>query len=205
MQIHIHKNNQQYGPYEQSAILELVRNGQCSLTDLAIREGMNEWQPLWAVVQVPFVASGDLEAEFKLFEVYGETLDSMTSALRDGNPQVAQHGFRQYEQLLSILENLVNVVKKQFPNTEEVRMMESFYYQKCAGLELFRSNMDAALDMFDKSINVLDTPGAHLVKASIYQNLNRRSEAIRELDWVIAKFPDLEQEHLAARQMRNQI
>lgn len=56
-----------------------------------------------------------------------------------------------------------------------------------------------------ESIAVLDTPGAHLVKASIYQNLNRRREAIRESDWVIAKFPDLEQEHLAARQMRNQI
>ena len=205
MQMYIHKNNQQYGPYEQAAVIEWLRNGECSLTDLAIREGTSEWQPLWAVVQVPVGASGDLEAEFKVFEAYGETLDSMTSNLRSADAHASQQAFRHYEQLLAILENQVRVLKNQFPGTEEVRMMESFFYGKCAGLQLFRQNMDAALDLFDKSIAVLDTPGAHLVKASIYQNLNRRREAVRELDWVIGNFPDQEQEYFAARQLRSQL
>lgn len=84
MLMYIHKNNQQYGPYEQGAVIEWLRNGERSLTDLAIREGMSEWQPLWAVVQVPVGTSGDLEAEFKVFEAYGKTLDSMDSALPAG-------------------------------------------------------------------------------------------------------------------------
>jgi hypothetical protein len=44
--------------------------------------------------------------------------------------------------------------------------MESFLWMKYAGLELYRQNMNAALDLFDKSIGILDTPGARLVKAS---------------------------------------
>lgn len=201
MQIYIHKNNQQFGPYDQSAVTEWLRNGQCSLTDLAIREGMSEWQPLWAVIQLP-TGSGNLETEYSLFEAYGELLDSMPNRVRDGHPQTA---FRQWEQVLQILESQVRVLKTQFPDADEVRVMECYYFGNCAGLELFRKNMSAALDMFDRSIAVMDTPGAHLVKASIYHTLNRRSEAVRELDWVIATFRDQEQEYQDARQLRAQI
>jgi hypothetical protein len=46
MPIYIYKNNQQYGPYEDAAVLDWLRTGRCSLDDLACREGMNQWQPL---------------------------------------------------------------------------------------------------------------------------------------------------------------
>lgn len=201
MQIYLYKNNQQYGPYEETAVIDSLRNGQCSLTDLAIREGMSEWQPLWAVIQLP-TGSGNLETEYSLFEAYGELLDSMSYKTRQGDAQTA---FRQWEQMLQILENQVRVLKAQFPDADEVQVMECYYFGNCAGLELFRKNMSAALDLFDRSIAVMDTPGAHLVKASIYHTLNRRSEAVRELDWVIATFPDQEQEYQDARQLRAQI
>jgi GYF domain 2 len=46
MSIYLYKNNQQYGPYDEAAVLEWLRTGRCSLGDLAYREGMTQWQPL---------------------------------------------------------------------------------------------------------------------------------------------------------------
>jgi tetratricopeptide (TPR) repeat protein len=204
MQIYIYRNGQQYGPYEEATVSAWSRSGGCSLTDLAIREGMNEWQPLWAVMQAPDGTSGDLDAEFKLFESYGVIADSITHDLRGPDPRKCGQAFRQYEQVLAILEKQFVGLKRQFRGTPELSVMESFYYGKCAGLELFKNNMAGALDLFDKSISIMDWPAAHLVKASIYQNLNRRREAIRELDWIIANFPD-QPEYAPAQQMRQQM
>jgi hypothetical protein len=204
VQIYIYRNGQQNGPYEEATVSAWSRSGECSLTDLAIREGMSEWQPLWSVLDGPNGTSGDLDAEFEVFERYGETLDSMTSHLRSPDRQTCEQAFRQYQQLLAILEKHIAGVHKEFSGTPELVMMESFFYLKCAGLELFRNNNTAALDLFDKSISILDTPAAHLVKASIYQSINRRHDAICELDWIIANFPD-QPECSAAQQMRAQM
>ena len=46
MKIYINKNNQQSGPFEEGQVLEMLRNGQLSAHDLAIREGDKDWQPL---------------------------------------------------------------------------------------------------------------------------------------------------------------
>jgi GYF domain 2 len=46
MQIYISKNNQQTGPFEQAKILEMLKKGQLSPNDLAIRHGEKEWQKL---------------------------------------------------------------------------------------------------------------------------------------------------------------
>ena len=204
MQVYIYRKGQQYGPYEEATVSAWSRSGECSLTDLAIREGMNEWQPLWAVIRAPDGTSGDLDAEFELFEIYGITLDSMTSKLRGPDQQIREQAFRQYQQLLVLLEKQIAGLKKEFSGTAELQMMGSFYFMKCAGLELFRNNMTAALDLFDQSISIMDTPAAHLVKATIYQNLNRRAECIRELDWIISNFPD-QPEYSPAQQMRRQM
>jgi tetratricopeptide (TPR) repeat protein len=204
VQIYIHKNGKQYGPCDEATVSECCRTGECSLTDLAIREGLSEWQPLWAVRPGPDGTSGDLDAELQTFENYGLILDSMTSQLRHPDPRTSAEGFRPYEQLLAILTRHLGGIKTRFPETSEALMMECFYYSKCAGLQLFRGNMTAALDLFDRSIDVMDTPAAHLVKASIYENLNRKNEAIRELDWIIANFPD-QPEYSPALEMRRQM
>ena len=56
MSVYLYRNNQQDGPYEESVVWEWLQAGNCSADDLAIREGMAEWQPLSRVLgfQEPF-------------------------------------------------------------------------------------------------------------------------------------------------------
>lgn len=46
MSIYISKNNQQTGPFDETKVLEMLRSGQLSPNDLAIRQGGNQWQKL---------------------------------------------------------------------------------------------------------------------------------------------------------------
>jgi GYF domain 2 len=46
MQIYINKNNQQLGPFEEAQVLEMLKNGQLSPNDFAIRHGEQEWRNL---------------------------------------------------------------------------------------------------------------------------------------------------------------
>jgi hypothetical protein len=46
MQIYITKNNQQFGPFEEAKVLEMLNSGQLSPDDLAIRHGDKDWQKL---------------------------------------------------------------------------------------------------------------------------------------------------------------
>ncbi len=46
MQIYINKNGQQSGPFEESKVLEMLRNGQVSPSDLGFKQGQSQWQKL---------------------------------------------------------------------------------------------------------------------------------------------------------------
>lgn len=46
MQIYISKNNQQLGPFDDARVLEMLRSGELSADDAAIRRGENEWRKL---------------------------------------------------------------------------------------------------------------------------------------------------------------
>lgn len=46
MSIYIFKNNQQSGPFEEAKVLEMLRDGQLSSDDMAVRQGASEWQKL---------------------------------------------------------------------------------------------------------------------------------------------------------------
>ncbi len=46
MQIYISKNNQQLGPFEEADVLRMLKDGEFSPSDLAIRHGESEWQKL---------------------------------------------------------------------------------------------------------------------------------------------------------------
>ncbi len=59
MQIYINKKGQQLGPFDETAVVNMLQNGQLSPNDLAIRQGQQQWQklvqmfpqttPAWAV------------------------------------------------------------------------------------------------------------------------------------------------------------
>lgn len=51
MQIYVSRNNQQLGPFEEAKVLEMLGNGGLSTTDLAIRHGEQQWQPLAGMYQ----------------------------------------------------------------------------------------------------------------------------------------------------------
>lgn len=46
MQIYVNKNNQQLGPFDDLTVVEMLKNGQLSANDFAIKEGEQQWQPL---------------------------------------------------------------------------------------------------------------------------------------------------------------
>lgn len=56
MPLYINKNNQQLGPFEESAIGDFLRSGAFSLNDLACHQGMTNWQPLH--ILMPHLAQG---------------------------------------------------------------------------------------------------------------------------------------------------
>jgi hypothetical protein len=46
MALFIMKNNQQYGPFEESVVAGWIMSGACSPDDMAWKPGMPSWQPL---------------------------------------------------------------------------------------------------------------------------------------------------------------
>ncbi len=46
MSIYINKNNQQLGPFEEAKVLEMLKTGELSSSDLAIRQGEKDWRKL---------------------------------------------------------------------------------------------------------------------------------------------------------------
>jgi hypothetical protein len=58
MSIYISKNNQQAGPFADAQVLEMLRRGQISPNDLAIRHGETRWEPLGNIFPnvIPFIS-----------------------------------------------------------------------------------------------------------------------------------------------------
>lgn len=53
MNIYIHKNEQQLGPFDDSQISDALNNGEFSVEDLAWKEGLTEWVRLEDLLQKP--------------------------------------------------------------------------------------------------------------------------------------------------------
>ena len=68
--IYIHKNNQTFGPYEESAIRGWLQNGQCSPNDMACRQGMNQWQPLNTLLSLEPQSQNQPTGNFQQNPVY---------------------------------------------------------------------------------------------------------------------------------------
>src|SRR3954469_21155102 len=71
MAVYIYKNNQQSGPYEESAVAEWLKKGQLSPEDMACQQGSSQWQPLKVLfpefgvapaIQAPLPVGGQVSA-----------------------------------------------------------------------------------------------------------------------------------------------
>lgn len=78
MPIYINKDNQQSGPYEDHVVIEQLRGGQLSPTDLGIRQGESAWQKLGDMF--PGLASGST-AEPTVGAKAANASDATTSAV----------------------------------------------------------------------------------------------------------------------------
>ena len=46
MSIYIHRNGQQFGPFEEDQVIDQLHGGQFSPDDMGIRQGETEWKKL---------------------------------------------------------------------------------------------------------------------------------------------------------------
>lgn len=47
MSVYIHRQGQQFGPFEEHQVIEQLSKGEFSTSDLGIRRGDSEWQAAW--------------------------------------------------------------------------------------------------------------------------------------------------------------
>lgn len=66
-----------------------------------------------------------------------------------------------------------------------------------------KANAREALALLDKAIGMIDLAVPHLVKAQIHLALDEKSEAVKELDWIISRFPN-DTAYRTARQLKDE-
>jgi len=161
MKYYLYKNNQQYGPYEESAILEWLRNGRCSPNDPAIREGMTEWQPLGTLIAfdgnkpMPAVgqsfspltpenmsrnkqASSHYENEVALLDRYEDEVNTSIEQFLDSDPDQRSRIQKQLERTLEIYGRQIQSFRTAFPTEDyEWKSHLSVFYVAQATVKAF--------------------------------------------------------------------
>ena len=56
-QYHVIKNDEQLGPFSEDHLKEQLSNGELSFNDICWAEGMEEWQPIHATIELPEMAA----------------------------------------------------------------------------------------------------------------------------------------------------
>jgi tetratricopeptide (TPR) repeat protein len=204
MEIFIQKLNSQH-PIDEDQILELLGSGQLVPEDLACLRGMQEWKPLWALPGIPpmvreiFAMEGCLKAvdmKLKLWRRYEDNL-----LLR-----------KNFEEEVEDWEKTVNAFNNKFPNHPLAisGQMYVYFYQAYLKINsnafmIFDSddnpitgaitlmqneNASEAIKLFDKAIELSDSPEFHLMKFEPLLYLERFEDADEEIDYVLANFAD---------------
>lgn len=146
MSIYLYRNNKQEGPFEESAIRELLQTGSCSPSDLAIREGLFKWQPLSSILdlQVTAVASlpiGRLQNEIALLDNYSAEIGNLIDNLAECDSQTAKHLQIQLDQKMQIYWKQIYLVRTQFSDEEQGIISEAKFYAFQALITLFSAGM----------------------------------------------------------------
>jgi hypothetical protein len=170
-----------------------------------------------------------LENEVKLLEQYNEEIKTMGEQLAEVEPQRAKPLQTELQRKLEIYWKQINLVKAQFPESDEGLIHEAAFYTfqamtKFYSVGFFRrraaskgsltmaliakqqekGNAREALALLDKALSVFDYPGAHFAKANIFYALKQKEQALGELHYIINNFQD-DEVYLLARQMKDEI
>jgi hypothetical protein len=63
MNIYLLKDGEKRGPYSIIQVVEIIRNGECLMSDLAWREGMSDWKPIYTLEDIVEAALPPLPKE----------------------------------------------------------------------------------------------------------------------------------------------
>jgi tetratricopeptide (TPR) repeat protein len=136
MNILLHLNGKQQGPYSLDQLRTLLVEGKVSPTVLAQREGEPGWIPLHCVPQIRddgslemiirTATSGDFETESKILQ---ETLKEIEELLStSGDPTSRANIQNRLQWKLRIYSKQAYAFKSQFPETVEAKIFEASIY-----------------------------------------------------------------------------
>lgn len=177
--------------------------------------------------------TGRQQTEAKLLVQYSEEIEKLKQQLAELEPREAKNVQRQIEQKMQIFWKQITLVKSEFPGAVEGMLGEAAYYYFQAGILILSSgvlrrfsqggapialrmasglvakvqesnDVAKAMELLEKSLRVFDTPQARYLKASILHDKGEKSQALAELNHIIAKFPD-DDLYLQARQRKDEI
>jgi tetratricopeptide (TPR) repeat protein len=173
--------------------------------------------------------SSKLQNEVTLLEQYNKDIEKMGEQLAEADPQRAKPIQKEIQRRLEIYGKQIELVKTQFPDSEDGHVHEAALYtfqamtafssvgffrrqaasHKSLAMAMIakqqeKGNAQQALSLLDKALGVFDYPGAHFAKAEVFYALKQRENALRELTYVIENFQD-DEVYIAARQMKDEI
>jgi hypothetical protein len=136
MNVHLHQNGQQYGPYSLDQLKVLLLSGQISPTVMAQREGESGWIPLHCIPQlrddrslelvIRTATSGDFEVESRIIQQTLLEIDELLATSDDVASRANIENRLQWK--IRILAKQVYAFKAQFPDTVEARSYEASIY-----------------------------------------------------------------------------
>jgi tetratricopeptide (TPR) repeat protein len=174
--------------------------------------------------------SGNPAVEAKVLQATAGEIDQLL-ANTDATARVQIQGRLQWK--LRIYWKQVFSFKTQFPNLIEASAFEASYYSALARTKLSsvgsmrkssattsnlawgivsgmlankeeKNNALQAMSLFDQAISVFDNAGDRLTKAYIYKELKQPENALKELNHIVANFPE-DPLYFDARQLKDEI
>jgi tetratricopeptide (TPR) repeat protein len=206
MEIHIQKLGSQH-PVDEEQVLELLGRGQISSGDLARTSGMQEWKPLWTLPGVPPLVKEIFKMELQLKQVHANL-----QIWRRYEDNLLLR--KQFEEAVDEWEEAVDGFNRRFPNHPlgvsgqvYVYFYQAFLKIRSNAFMIFDSddpitgaivlsqkeNANEAIALFDKAIELSDSPQFHLMKFEPLLYLERFEEADEEIDYVLENFADDEE------------
>jgi tetratricopeptide (TPR) repeat protein len=136
MNIHIHQNGKQQGPYSLEQLKDLMMSGQVSPTVMAQRDGEPGWIPLHCIPQIrddldleviiKTATSGIFAIELAILQETLKEIEDLLSTSGDTGSRANIQNRLQWK--LRIFSKQAYSFKAQFPDTVEARIYEALVY-----------------------------------------------------------------------------
>lgn len=174
-----------------------------------------------------------MQNEVRLLTQYDEQLEALKDQLVEADPRASKQIQQQLKQKMQIYWQQIQLVQTQFPNAVEGKIGEASFYTLEGRILLFSTGMmrrtasgsgnmalrigagiiakqqesanaAKALASFDKALSVFDNPDSRFAKAAVLQMTGQTAQALAELKYIIANFPD-DEIYVQARQLKDEI